>query len=96
MGDDTPGVQGILAGLGQVDLLAHVFEQRQSEGAFQLLDLHRYSGLGQVQLGAGGGKTAAAGNGIEDFQLAQGDFNHKYFFEIFSFILNIPYRPYKL
>jgi hypothetical protein len=33
--------------LGQIDLFAQSFEKREANGLFELLDLHRNSGLGE-------------------------------------------------
>jgi len=38
-----------LAGFRQRETAGYAFEQRQTDGFFQLADLHRYCGLGQVQ-----------------------------------------------
>src|SRR5207244_10482058 len=47
----------ILSRRCQCDLSASAIEQRQTHGRFQLLDLHRYRGLRQMQLFGGSGKA---------------------------------------
>jgi len=55
-----------LARLGQGDPLARLREQRQASVVLQLLDLHRYGGLGQVQIFSRTGKTQIARNAFEN------------------------------
>ena len=84
LGDGAGIGQHLGAGLGQVNALADLLEQRPGPGLLQLLDLHGDGGLAEVQLGAGARKAAAAGDRFEDVQLMEGEPDHKKYFDIVS------------
>ena len=46
-------------------------EQRNPEAAFEILDAHRYAGLGRVQVFGSGGEPAQAANPIKSLQLLE-------------------------
>ena len=70
--DFAGGLREFLAVRGKVDFLADLFEQRHADRFRQLLDLHGHRGLGEKQLFGGAGEAAQAGDGLEDFKLAEG------------------------
>ena len=55
----------------EMKLLADLFEQRQPDRTFRLLDLHRNGGLGQIQFRRRTRMVQMAGDALEDLQLAE-------------------------
>ena len=62
-----------LARNGQRNLFTDLFGQRESDIAFQLLDLHGYRGLRQEQFLGRARETQVPRHGFENLQLAQAD-----------------------
>ena len=60
-------------GLREVDLLAHLLEERQPRLLLQALHLHRDRGLREVQLRGGAREGQVPRHGLEDLELAQRD-----------------------
>ena len=65
--------QHLLAGVGEHQAAPLLPQQSLPYGLFELLDLHRYRGLGQVELARGAGEAAGFGDFEEDAQLSQGN-----------------------
>jgi hypothetical protein len=58
--------------MGQPDVAAHRFQQRQAKGIFQLPDLHGHCGLGHKQTLSGLGHGALARHLQKSLELLQG------------------------
>ena len=64
------------AGVGEIDLLAHMFAQRRIDRIREFLHLHGDGGLGQVQFLGGAREAAQPGDRLEDLQLAESGMTH--------------------
>ena len=65
-------MQHLAPGVGEVDLPAQLFGERQAEDVFDAAHLHRHGRLREMQLGGRLREREMAGNGFEYAELAQG------------------------
>ena len=71
LGDGAGLAQPFAPGLGEVDALAQLFEERYAQTFFELLDLHRHGRLGKEKLFRRAGIVQMPRDRFKDLELAQ-------------------------
>ena len=76
IGDVLSGGEDFVAGGGEVEFFAELFDQRHSNQLGQLLHLLGDGGLSQVESFGGAGEAAVVGDRFEDLELVESGLFH--------------------